>query len=56
VAPDDPVGLAVAVNALLDDPARAADLGAAGRRLVAELHDQDISAARLQRIWREVHR
>jgi colanic acid/amylovoran biosynthesis glycosyltransferase len=38
VAPDNPSGLAVAIATLLDDPARAAGLGAAGRRLVERLH------------------
>ena len=38
VAPDSPSGLAVAIATLLDDPARAAGLGAAGRRLVQRLH------------------
>jgi glycosyltransferase involved in cell wall biosynthesis len=56
VEPDDPTGLAVAIAVLLDDPDRAAALGAAGRALVAQLHDQDQSAAQLQRVWQEVHR
>jgi len=37
VAPDNPAGLAGAIATLLDDPARAAGLGAAGRRLVKRL-------------------
>jgi colanic acid/amylovoran biosynthesis glycosyltransferase len=56
VAPDDPPGLALAVTALLDDPDRAAALGAAGRALVARLHDRDQSAAELQRVWDAVDR
>lgn len=36
VAPGDPDALAAAINGLLDDPARAARLGEAGRRRVAE--------------------
>jgi glycosyltransferase involved in cell wall biosynthesis len=51
VAPDDPAGLAAAVATLLDDPGHAAALGAAGRRLVAQLHDCDVSAAQLQGVW-----
>jgi len=56
VAPDDPPGLAAAIAALLDDPTRAAALGAAGRALVAQLHDQDRSATQLQHVWQEVGR
>ena len=56
VPPDAPAGLAVAIESLLDDPVRAAELGAAGRRLVGQLHDRDESAARLQRVWQGVHR
>jgi hypothetical protein len=37
VRPDDATELAVAVDSLLDDPRRAVELGAAGRRLVARL-------------------
>jgi colanic acid/amylovoran biosynthesis glycosyltransferase len=51
VRPDDPSGLATAVAGLLDDPEHAAALGAAGRRLVAQLHDCAESAARLQDVW-----
>jgi colanic acid/amylovoran biosynthesis glycosyltransferase len=40
-APDDPAGLAVAIATLLDDPARAARLGASGRRLVTQLRDRE---------------
>jgi glycosyltransferase involved in cell wall biosynthesis len=43
VAPDDPAGLAVAIATLLDDPVRAARLGAAGGRLAARLRDRDES-------------
>jgi colanic acid/amylovoran biosynthesis glycosyltransferase len=51
VTPDDPPGLAAAIARLLEDPVHAAALGAAGRRLVAQLHDCDESAARLQDVW-----
>jgi colanic acid/amylovoran biosynthesis glycosyltransferase len=51
VAPDDPVGLTGAIATLLDDPVHATALGAAGRRLVAQVHDCDGSAAQLQGIW-----
>jgi glycosyltransferase involved in cell wall biosynthesis len=51
VTPDDPLGLATAIARLLEDPVHAAALGAAGRRLVAQLHDCDESAARLQDVW-----
>lgn len=54
VPPDDAVALASAIAALLDDPALAAALGAAGRGLVAHRHDRDVSAARLQQVWQEV--
>jgi len=44
--PDDPVGLATAVAALLDDPARAARMGAAGRaHLARELGPARLAAA-----------
>lgn len=56
VPPDDPVSLAGAIRALLDDPVRAAALGAAGRRLVADEYDRGASAAGLQRVWQEVAR
>lgn len=36
VEPGDSKGLALAINALLDDPARLAEFGAAGRKLVLE--------------------
>jgi glycosyltransferase involved in cell wall biosynthesis len=56
VAPDEPAGLAAAIAALLDDPVRAANVGAAGRLLVERLHERDRNAVRLQRIWREIGR
>jgi glycosyltransferase involved in cell wall biosynthesis len=56
VPPDDPVALARAIATLLDDPVHAAALGAAGRRLVARLHDCDRSAAQLQEVWAAVGR
>jgi colanic acid/amylovoran biosynthesis glycosyltransferase len=51
VASEDAAGLALAVTSLLDDPARAAGIGAAGRRLVVRLHGGHGSTAELQRIW-----
>ena len=56
VPPDDPVRLAVAIRSLLDDAARAAEFGAAGRRLVGQLHDRDRTAAQLQHVWKHVGR
>src|SRR5260370_13942884 len=45
VPPDDPAALAVALNALVGDPARAAAMGRAGReRAVAEFGWQAIAA------------
>jgi glycosyltransferase involved in cell wall biosynthesis len=41
VARDDPAGLAVGIATLLDDPVRAAGIGAAGRRLIARLHGRN---------------
>ncbi|HEY0125612.1 MAG TPA: glycosyltransferase, partial [Blastococcus sp.] len=41
VAPHSPAGLATAVAALLDDPVRAAGIGAAGRRLIARRQDRN---------------
>jgi glycosyltransferase involved in cell wall biosynthesis len=56
VAPNAPAGLAVAIATLLDDPVRAAVLGAAGQRLVGRLQDREKSSDRLQRIWQEIGR
>ena len=56
VPPDSPTGLAAAMAMLLDDPARAAEVGAAERRLVAGLlRDRDGTAA-WDRAWHEVGR
>ena len=41
VPPDVPTGLAAAMATLLDDPARAAEVGATGRRLVASFRDRE---------------
>ena len=56
VAPNDPAGLAGAIATLLDDPVRAASLGAAGRLLITRLHERNRGAVRLQRIWQEIGR
>lgn len=56
VASDDAAGLALAVTSLLDDPARAAGIGAAGRRLVVRLHGGHGWTAELRRIWGEADR
>jgi colanic acid/amylovoran biosynthesis glycosyltransferase len=44
VAHDDAAGLALGIAALLDDPVRAAGIGAAGRRLIARMHGRDVLA------------
>src|SRR3712207_6363931 len=41
VPPEEPAALAVAIDSLLDDPARAAEIGDAGRRLVARVLDRE---------------
>lgn len=51
VAPDDPHALAAAIAKLAHDPQLAADLGAAGRELVAQRFAPDRSALALRRIW-----
>jgi colanic acid/amylovoran biosynthesis glycosyltransferase len=56
VAPGEPAALAVAIDALLEDPVHAAEIGAAGRRLVARLADRDGSSAAAHLVAQEVHR
>jgi colanic acid/amylovoran biosynthesis glycosyltransferase len=55
VPPDEPAALAVAIDVLLDDPARAAEIGDAGRRLVARILDRDGRSARVHRVGQGVH-
>jgi colanic acid/amylovoran biosynthesis glycosyltransferase len=55
VPPDDPAALAVAIDSLLEDPARAAEIGDGGRRLVAQIHDREERSARVHRVGQEVH-
>jgi len=56
VPPDDPAALAVALNALVGDPARAAAMGRAGReRAVAEFGWQAI-AAQTAALYKELTR
>jgi glycosyltransferase involved in cell wall biosynthesis len=52
VAPRDEAGLAAAIGALLDDPARRASLAAAGRERVEAEFDLDRNAARLVEMFR----
>ncbi len=54
VAPGDPAALADAVNRLLDDPALAARLGAAGRRRVAERYTLDGMTERTLAVYANV--
>jgi glycosyltransferase involved in cell wall biosynthesis len=51
VAPHDAAGLAAALAALLDDPARCARLGAAARRTVAERFDLRMAAQQLLELF-----
>ena len=53
VAPDDPKALADALRSLLADPARAATMGAAGRRKVRRLFDPSGHLIALERIYLE---
>jgi len=53
VPPGDAAALAAALTALLDDPARAAALGAAGRARVRAEFTLDAYRARVLAIWRE---
>ncbi len=51
IEPDDPLALADRIVALWSDPERAAALGAAGRRIVAERFDPSRSAQLLSRVF-----
>lgn len=52
VRPDDPEGLADAIGGLLADPARARELGLAGRRTVTERCAVPVVADRMSQIFR----
>ncbi|MBK1643685.1 colanic acid biosynthesis glycosyltransferase WcaL [Thiocapsa imhoffii] len=52
VAPSDTQGLAAAIAALMDDPARRQQLGAAGRQRVIEHYDLEANTNRLAEILR----
>jgi rhamnosyl/mannosyltransferase len=54
VPPGDPTALAAALNALLDDPARRAAMGAAARRRVREEFSAEPMARRTLEVYREV--
>ncbi len=54
VAPGDPAALAAALNALLDDRARRAAMGAAGRHRVREEYSAELMARRTLEVYREV--
>ena len=54
VEPADPVALAHAVRGLLDDPARAARLGAAGRRSAESTFSLGAHVDGVERVWDEV--
>jgi rhamnosyl/mannosyltransferase len=54
VPPGDPAALAAALRALLDDPARRAVMGAAGRQRVRENFSADLMARRTLEVYREV--
>jgi glycosyltransferase involved in cell wall biosynthesis len=51
VPPADPGALARAIGGLLSDPARAAALGAAGRRHVMEHHREEVTTARVEALY-----
>jgi rhamnosyl/mannosyltransferase len=54
VPPGDPAVLAAALNALLNDPARRAAMGAAGRKRVREEFSAGVMAERTLEVYREV--
>jgi rhamnosyl/mannosyltransferase len=54
VPPNDPAALAVALNALLDDPERRATMGAAARRRVREEFSVELMARRTLEVYREI--
>ncbi|HZQ87779.1 MAG TPA: glycosyltransferase family 4 protein [Acidimicrobiales bacterium] len=54
VPPDDPVAMAEAIAALLDDVDRAARLGAAGRRLTRERYTREGRELQMVGIYRDV--
>jgi len=54
VPPGDPVALGAAVRSLLDDPARAAELGARGAAVAAAWPTEDDTAAQVAGVYREV--
>lgn len=54
VPPGDPGALAAAINGLLDDPARSARLGEAGRRRVAEYYSLEGMTERTLALYRRV--
>ena len=54
VPPGDRAALAAALNALLDDPARRAAMGAAGRQRVREEFSAELMARRTLEVYREI--
>jgi glycosyltransferase involved in cell wall biosynthesis len=54
VPPEDPVALAAAVAAVLDDPERAVALGAAGQRAAARWPDADTAARAVLEVYAEL--